>query len=98
MLKSPPMDLKTYSQSNSQIDLARKLGVTAGAVSQWVNGFASVPAERCPAIEHATGGLVRCEDLRPDVRWDVLRVNQAQSPATIAQAATENVAQGVASV
>ena len=32
-----------------------------------------VPAEHCPAIERATGGKVRCEDLRPDVDWSVLR-------------------------
>lgn len=86
------MDLKTYSQSNSQIELARKLGVTGGAISQWVNGLAAVPAERCPAIEEATGGLVRCEDLRPDVRWDVLRTNTPSAPASRAQAATETVA------
>lgn len=69
------MDLKTYFQnhSHSQADFAKALGVTPGAVSQWVNGSAEVSAERCPAIEEVTGGLVRCEDLRPDVRWDVLR-------------------------
>lgn len=87
------MDLKTYSQSNSQIELARKLGVTAGAVSQWVNGLAGVPAERCPAIEEATGGLVRCEDLRPDVRWDVLRTNTPLAQAQSGLVATENVAE-----
>ncbi len=31
----------------------------------------NVPAEHCPAIERATG--VRCEELRPDVAWSVLR-------------------------
>lgn len=35
--------------------------------------FHGVPAERCPAIERATNGQVRCEDLRPDVDWAVLR-------------------------
>lgn len=95
MIKYDAMDLKTYFQSSSQIDLARKLGVTGGAISQWVNGLAAVPAERCPAIEEATGGQVRCEDLRPDVRWDVLRCSQAPALANSAQAAAENVAQGV---
>lgn len=33
----------------------------------------NVPAEHCPAIERATAGAVRCEDLRPDVAWSVLR-------------------------
>lgn len=41
-----------------------------------------VPAEHCPSIERATravaaqGGeslIVRCEELRPDVAWEVLR-------------------------
>jgi len=32
-----------------------------------------VPAEVCPAIERATSGQVRCEDLRPDVDWAYLR-------------------------
>lgn len=31
------------------------------------------PAEYCPALERATRGAVRCEDLRPDVDWAVLR-------------------------
>lgn len=35
------------------------------------------PAEHCPAVERATlekGEVVRCEELRPDVAWDVLRM------------------------
>ncbi len=37
------------------------------AVQKWeANG---VPLDRCAAIESATGGQVRCEDLRPDVEW-----------------------------
>lgn len=75
------MSLKTYLQSHSQVELARKLGVTSGAVSQWANGTTKVAAERCPAIEQATGGLVRCEDLRPDVQWSVLRNTPAFAAA-----------------
>lgn len=67
------MDLKTYFKNNSQADLANALGITPGAVNQWVSGLSRVSAERCPAIEKATGGLVRCEDLRPDIAWSVLR-------------------------
>jgi len=49
-----------------------RLGVnTYQALQQWrVN---RVPAEYCPAIEDATDGAVRCEDLRPDINWAVLR-------------------------
>lgn len=92
------MDLKTYFQNNSQVDLAKTLGVTAGAVNQWVSGLSQVSAERCPAIEKATGGLVRCEDLRPDVQWAVLRGQSselAQSPTHIPQPAAQAAGQGV---
>lgn len=40
------------------------------------------PAEHCPKVERATrerGDVVLCEDLRPDVAWDVLRM-QAVEP------------------
>ena len=32
-----------------------------------------------PAIERATNGAVRCEDLRPDVDWGVLRSTSAKA-------------------
>ena len=41
----------------------------------WFKTDRRVPAEHCPAIERATGGAVRCEDLRPDISWGVLRAN-----------------------
>jgi DNA-binding transcriptional regulator YdaS (Cro superfamily) len=43
----------------------------------WFNTDRRLPAEHCPAIEKATNGKVRCEELRPDVSWSFLR----QSPA-----------------
>lgn len=57
----------------SQAELARMVGVMPAAVFQWVRKTRPIPAERCPAIEQATNGLIRCEDLRPDVKWSVLR-------------------------
>ncbi|MBA8820679.1 hypothetical protein BRY73_23935 [Ochrobactrum sp. P6BS-III] len=42
-------------------DLARRLGVTPQAISQWKN----VPASRVIAVERATG--VSRHDLRPDL-------------------------------
>lgn len=55
-----------------QTELARRLGVRQSLVSMWkVRG--NVPAEYCPDIEKATDGFVRCEALRPDVDWAVLR-------------------------
>lgn len=53
-------------------ETVRKLNLNGHAtVYQWTK--TRVPAERCPQIEAATGGVVRCEDLRPDVAWSVLR-------------------------
>lgn len=57
----------------SQAALASALGVRQPTISEWLRGGRRVPAERCPAIERLTGGKVRCEDLRPDVAWGVLR-------------------------
>lgn len=54
----------------------------------WFNTDRQVPAEHCPAIEKATNGQVRCEELRPDVAWAVLRGNAEPT-------ATETVANGV---
>ena len=70
--------------------IAACLGVTPQVISNWKSR--EVPAEYCPAIEAATNGLVRCEDLRPDVQWSVLRGNTAPALMDAAQAATETVA------
>lgn len=52
-------------------ELGRAVGVSPQIIQNWkVRG---VPADRCPDIEKATGGKVKCEDLRPDVAWHVLR-------------------------
>ena len=51
--------------------LAKHFGITTWAVSKW--RYTGVPVERCPDIEMLTNGEVRCEDLRPDVNWPVLR-------------------------
>lgn len=61
----------------SQTALAVALKVTKAAVGQWKDAGRRVPAEHCPAIERLTGGQVRCEDLRPDVAWEVLRQQAA---------------------
>ena len=65
--------------AGSVVALASAIGVSESAPHMW-RKRGNVPAEYCPAIERATGGKVRCEDLRPDVAWDVLR-DQAE-PAT----------------
>lgn len=68
------MELKTYLSPRGRVnELAALIGVPAALMSQWKVGARPVPAERCPAIERATAGAVRCEDLRPDVDWAYLR-------------------------
>lgn len=59
--------------------LASALGVKGHAVvHQW--RLSRVPAEYCPLIERATAGAVRCEELRPDIAWGVLREQAATQP------------------
>jgi DNA-binding transcriptional regulator YdaS (Cro superfamily) len=72
------MDLKTYISSQPRgaaAQLATDIGVHRVLISQWTADESprQVPAEHCPAIERATKGAVRCEDLRPDIDWAVLR-------------------------
>lgn len=62
---------KACDAVGSQRNLARILGITPGAVSQWHGK--GVPIEHCVAIEKATSGAVRCEELRPDIDWAYLR-------------------------
>jgi len=86
--------------AGSATKLANAIGVTPGTITQWRlpkedKYFRQVAAERCPQIEAATGGLVRCEDLRPDVQWSVLRGTELDTAqAQQAQPATQPVAQG----
>lgn len=56
----------------TQKALADAIGVPSRNIWAWLER-GNVPAERCPAIEKATNGAVRCEDLRPDVDWAYLR-------------------------
>lgn len=64
--------------AGGQIALARSMGYAPQAINNWL-ARGNVPAEHCPAIEAATLGLVRCEDLRPDVAWSVLRAGHEQA-------------------
>lgn len=53
--------------------MAKAFEITPWAASKWRK---KVPAERCPTIEKLTGGVVLCEQLRPDVDWSYLRGTQ----------------------
>jgi len=65
----------------SYVLLARAVGVSRAMVHQWARGVRPVAAERCPLIERATDGKVRCEDLRHDIDWGYLRATNCQAPA-----------------
>lgn len=72
----------------SYAELARRLGVTRGAVWQWKpsedNPDAKVPMHHCLAIERMTrdlGSPVVCEEFWPDKDWAVLRENPAKATA-----------------
>ena len=68
------MKLNEYIPSiESGASLARKLSVPDSLVSAWKTGDRPIPAKRCPEIERATNGLVRCEDMLPDVDWAYIR-------------------------
>ncbi len=64
--------------------LASAIQVAPSVPSMWKKR-GNVPAEHCPAIERATRAIgdpekiVTCEQLRPDVHWEVLRLQVAQA-------------------
>ena len=66
--------IEVFGGSVSALGWALKL--SGNAPSMW-KARNRVPAEHCPAIERVTKGAVRCEDLRPDVDWGVLREQAA---------------------
>lgn len=85
------MDTKTPAQAAAEEKAIAILGGPANAarvlnvkdhryqtVQSWLKN--RIPAEYCPLIELRTterGTPVRCEDLRPDVAWGVLREQAA---------------------
>lgn len=61
---------------------AEAFGVSDMTVHWWRKGErdgkpVKFPAELCPRAEQLTSGKVRCEELRPDVPWSVLRQQAA---------------------
>lgn len=55
----------------TQAALADALGIKSPSISEWRTRGIGAPADRCEAIEAATG--ITCEQLRPDLDW--IRVN-----------------------
>lgn len=59
---------KAIETAGGQSALARLIGAKPQEVWNWANGR-PIPADRCPAIERATNGVVTCDELRNDVTW-----------------------------
>lgn len=74
----------------TNVAFAAELGVPPSLLSQWATGVRKIPAERCLQVERATNGLVRCEDLRPDIDWS--RPAAEASAAAASDAAPMKVA------
>ena len=74
-LATTPLE-RAIKAADGMTSLLRKLNERGHDISshqtiyQWKK-TGRVPAEYCPDIEALTG--VRCEELRPDVNWAVLR-------------------------
>jgi DNA-binding transcriptional regulator YdaS (Cro superfamily) len=90
-LPRQPIGLTALEDAIARLGGVTKFAKSIGASYQLVQGWRdserrfAAPAEYCPAIERATDGAVRCEDLRPDVEWGVLRTG---TPDPVPRAAT----------
>lgn len=71
---------RAIDQLGSVTALAGGLEVSVQAVCFWRDGKRTIPADKCPSIERLTGGVVRCEELRPDVDWAQVRGNTLPAP------------------
>ena len=61
-LSDTPLDSARKAAGGTNVDLAKLLGITESAVSQWK----TVPPDRAIEIERKTKGKVTRYDLRPD--------------------------------
>lgn len=63
-------------------DFARRVESTAGYLNLVASGNARPGEALCIRIERETAGAVRCEDLRDDVPWHVVRSGAKQPPSS----------------
>jgi DNA-binding transcriptional regulator YdaS (Cro superfamily) len=59
--------LKAIDACQTQGELASRVGVSQGFISQLARGARPIPPALCRRIEEATGGVVTRQELRPDV-------------------------------
>lgn len=61
-------------KTNEQKDFAIKCGTTIGYLRKRMSDRKHRLGEHiCISIEENSNGKIRCEDLRPDINWSVLR-------------------------
>lgn len=80
------MTLKTYIVKHGAGQLAVEVGRNPTYLRMIANGHRRASAELAIAIESATAGKVRCEDLRPDVDWAYLRGTARTEASELASA------------
>ncbi len=71
-MKPTPMDPQIVDAILSfctQAELARACDLKRQAIAQWFKGLRPVPAKYCGVIETVTEGVVKAEQLRPDLQW-----------------------------
>jgi DNA-binding transcriptional regulator YdaS (Cro superfamily) len=78
-MKSTSAIKRASSYIGSASALAKILGLSKGAISQWSD---EVPAEHCPAIEKACDGTVKCEELNSKTDWAYIRGTSVPSDAS----------------
>lgn len=72
-MKANPHVKRAWKLVGGSVPLARMLSIGQSTLSEWHTGRRLVPADVCINIEKVTGGVVRCEELRPDIDWAYLR-------------------------
>jgi DNA-binding transcriptional regulator YdaS (Cro superfamily) len=76
LLEREIMDLQQYFERQDAMSaskLARAVGVSPQFMSQLRVGWRRCPCGLAIDVEKATKGLVRCEDLVPEIDWGYLR-------------------------
>lgn len=63
------MYLKKYLERKklTQAQFAKQVGVSQGAVCQWISGKSRITAERAKEIEEKTKKAIKRHELRPDL-------------------------------
>ena len=79
--------LREYLNSlpvDEQHKFARRVGTSVGYMRKAISTNQRLGVGLLVEIERATDGAVRCEDLRPDVDWSVIRGTATQDNAGVA--------------